>query len=245
MVSGGAGKDQYCRDVEAYLCRRNEGHLIRIVGPAFELVCGWADRGIPLQAVCRGIDRYVERQQAKTTATRRRPARVEFCEDDVLDAFDEWRRAVGVTVTSAATGDASDPAPVADEGYGQRGSLAAHLQRAIAVLEAARASAGSGLRGPLGEAARELSEIRPGPSGLRGAARQQALERLRQIDSELMAAIRMNTPGERLSEIATEADEQLAPFKGRMPEAAYRHAREACEARLLRERAGLPAVAFE
>ena len=34
--------DDYCRQVEAYLCRKNDGHLVRIVGPAFEQVCGWA-----------------------------------------------------------------------------------------------------------------------------------------------------------------------------------------------------------
>ena len=33
---------QYCREIEAYLCRKNDGHLVRIVGPAFEQVCGWA-----------------------------------------------------------------------------------------------------------------------------------------------------------------------------------------------------------
>ena len=26
------GHGEYCREIEAYLCRRNEGHLIRIVG---------------------------------------------------------------------------------------------------------------------------------------------------------------------------------------------------------------------
>jgi len=28
----------YCRDIETYLCRKNDGHLIRIVGPSFEIV---------------------------------------------------------------------------------------------------------------------------------------------------------------------------------------------------------------
>src|SRR5919108_6156062 len=92
--------DQYCREIETYLCRKNGGHLVRIVGPAFEQVCGWADRGVPLKIALRGIDRYCERYEAK--GPRRRPARVEFCEADVLDAFDNWRRAVGVTGLDAA-----------------------------------------------------------------------------------------------------------------------------------------------
>jgi hypothetical protein len=44
--------DDYCRQIEAHLCRKNDGHLIRIVGPAFEQVSGWAREGIPL-SVCR------------------------------------------------------------------------------------------------------------------------------------------------------------------------------------------------
>ena len=83
----------YCRAVEAHLCRRNAGHLVRIVGPSFDLVSGWAERGVPLSIACRGIDRYVDRQASK--GPRRRPIRVEFCEADVLDLFDEWRRAIG------------------------------------------------------------------------------------------------------------------------------------------------------
>jgi hypothetical protein len=97
---------EFCREVETYLCRKNEGHLIRIVGPVFEKVCGWAAQGVPIKIAYRGIDRYFERQHAKGPAPRRRPIRVEFCEADILDAFDEWRRAVGVTASAAAAGAA-------------------------------------------------------------------------------------------------------------------------------------------
>ena len=86
--------DTFCREVEAHLCRRNAGHIVRVVGPAFEMVAGWAARGIPLRVALRGIDACVERRTAKGPS--RRPIRLEFCEADVLDAFDQWRRAVGV-----------------------------------------------------------------------------------------------------------------------------------------------------
>ena len=79
--------------IEAHLCRRNGGHLVRLVGPAFETVVGWARQGIPVKVACRGIDRFFDCDLAKHR-TRRRPVRIEFCEADVLDAFDEWRRAV-------------------------------------------------------------------------------------------------------------------------------------------------------
>ena len=53
--------DAYCRELEAYLCRKNDGHLIRITGPAFEHVMAWARQGIPLKVAEAGIDRYFER----------------------------------------------------------------------------------------------------------------------------------------------------------------------------------------
>ena len=104
--------ESYARDLEAYLCRKNDGHLIRITGPAFEQVHGWAAQGVPLKVAQAGIDRYFERYYRK--GPRRRPVRIEFCEADVLDAFDDWRRAVGVTAVvadSAGGPDVEEPAP--------------------------------------------------------------------------------------------------------------------------------------
>ena len=68
---------------------------MRVVGPAFDLVQGWAAAGVPLKVALSGIDRCCARLEAR--GPRRRPVRVEFCEADVLEAFDGWRRAVGVT----------------------------------------------------------------------------------------------------------------------------------------------------
>ena len=99
-VGPGPGAADYCRHIEAYLCRKNDGHLIRIVGPAFDVVSRWEAQGVPLNVACAGIDRYFERYYKK--GPRRRPVRVEFCEADVLDAFDGWRRAVGISGMRAA-----------------------------------------------------------------------------------------------------------------------------------------------
>ena len=65
--------ESYCRELEAYLCRKNDGHLIRVTGPAFEQVHGWAAQGIPLKVAEAGIDRYFERYYRK--GPRRRPVR--------------------------------------------------------------------------------------------------------------------------------------------------------------------------
>src|SRR5436190_15739066 len=122
---------EYCRAVESHLCRRNEGHLVRVVGPSFDCVAAWAAKGVPLRVAYRGIDRCVDRFAAK--GPRRRPVRVEFCDADVLDVFDEWRRAVGVPL--AASNAESDEA-----GARRHASLAAHLERVVARLTALRTS---------------------------------------------------------------------------------------------------------
>ena len=98
----------YCRDVEAHLCARNGGHLIRIVGPAFELVSGWSAAGVPLSIVRRAVDRACARRRARGGS--RRPLRIEYCEADVLDLFDDWKRAVGVGLAGMGPAVSETPA---------------------------------------------------------------------------------------------------------------------------------------
>ena len=229
----------YCRTIETYLCRKNDGHLIRIVGPAFELVSGWAEKGVPINVACRGIDRYVERYYAK--GPRRRPVRVEFCEADVLAVFDEWRRAVGVrAIDGAASGEEH-----ADGDVGApRTSLPAHLDRAVARLSAWH-SGDARLEELTRSAVRELEGMRASAKGVRGQARQAMCDRLRALDGELLEVLRQQVPTAELEEIGAEADAELAPFRSRMPSDAYAGARAACIDRIVRERARLPAVTFD
>ncbi len=224
---------EFCREIEAYLCRKNDGHLIRIVGPAFDQVCGWATKGVPLKVACRGIDRYFERYYAK--GPRRRPVRVEFCDADVLDVFDEWRRAVGVALPDAD----------AVEHHARQPSLPAHLERVVARLTTLRAGDVRALDSVLDGLIRELDAARAGAKGLRGEARHAFVERLRTLDDQLIDAAREGCSAEMLQELRAEADRELAPFRARMPEAAYAQSREACVNRLVRERQRLPVIAFE
>lgn len=230
--------ETYCRDVEAYLCRKNDGHLVRIVGPAFEQVRGWAARGVPLKVVFRGIDRYFERYYAK--GPKRRPVRVEFCEADVLDVFDEWRRSVGVGPPAA---DAPDPA--GDRAGRPRESLAAHLDKLVARLTTRRAGADRSFDAALDAIVRELDAARAGARGIRGERRDALLHRLRELDDVLLAAARQGCDADLLRMLDAEADVQLAPFRDRMTPATYAHSHQACVDRLIRERAQLPTIAFD
>jgi len=226
--------ETYCRAVEAYLCRKNDGHLIRVVGPAFEQVCGWATKGIPIKIVHRGIDRYFERYYAK--GPRRRPVRIEFCEADVLDVFDEWKRAVGVARLDTA---------VDEEPGRKQGTLAAHLERLVARLTALRAGADRRLDPVLDEIVRELDAATAGSKHLRGEVRAALLERLRALDARLLQSARDSCDRPTLQRFDGDADRELAPFRQRMPAQAYAQSKRLCVDRLIREHLRLPVIAFD
>ena len=225
---------EYCRQIEAYLCARNEGHLVRIVGPAFEQVCGWAAQGVPLTIAFRGIDRYCERYYAK--GPRRRPVRIEFCEADVLELFDDWRRAVGVTAARSAEEAAPRKAP-----------LAAHLERVVARLTALRGGAGrsEAFHAAVASAIRELDGLAADAKQARGEARARIIARLEELDAALAGAARAELAERTASELRREAEAELAPFGMRMDPAARARAVELAFERLVRQAAGLPVVSYQ
>ena len=233
--------DAYCREIEAHLCRKNDGHLIRIVGPTFERVTSWAAQGIPLNVALAGIDRYFERYYRK--GPRRRPVRVEFCEADVLDAFDEWRRAVGVSIVA---GDAQG-GPLVEEPVAaarSRRSLKAHIESVLARLTVLRGS--DRLRDLADEAlAAIITTIEPlahAADHARGDQRQRILDALVAADRRLVDAVDAQLPDEVRTALANEAGRELEPFQPRMSAEAYQRACSAARTRLIRERYGLPEI---
>jgi hypothetical protein len=220
---------EYCREVETYLCKKNEGHLIRIVGPVFEKVSGWAAQGVPLAVAFKGIDAYCERYYAK--GPRRRPVRVEFCEADVLDLFDGWRRAVGVTSLSG-TGDAEER---------KHDSLPSHIDRAIARLTAARSSTAL----PIDEAVRELDGMKASATHARGETRAAIVARLAALDAELLELARAQLEEAAHAGLRSRAEAEIAPFAARMSADARAAAIDAAFMRLVRDSAGLPTLTFE
>jgi hypothetical protein len=260
----------YCREIEAYLCRKNDGHLIRVTGPSFDLVAGWARRGVPIKVAFKGIDRHFERYYRQ--GPRRRPVKIDFCEADVLDAFDDWRRAVGLAAPPA--GGTADPdktdddaqsglepgPPAASAGVGResrkpdgelppaaasrQGSLPEHLKRVVLRLTAARAdSLDAAFDGLIDRVAMELDRARQART-LRGDARQSLIDRLEALDRELLRQARALLDEDVRSALSREADEELGPFRGGMSPDAFARAREAAVDRLVRERCNLPVVAY-
>jgi hypothetical protein len=223
----------YCRRIEAHLCRKNDGHLIRVVGPSFELVSRWEADGIPLKVAERGIDRYFERYYQK--GPRRRPVRIDFCQADVLDVFDEWRRAIGLAASDPAAGRAA-----------RLPSLPAHLERVVLRLSSARAKGtlGADADALIDRVSGELDAARASAGGVRGAARQALAGRLAALDAELLGIARRTLDQARQRALEQEADEELSGFRASMPPDAYRRARNSLIDRRVRDDLGLPTIAF-
>jgi hypothetical protein len=226
--------DDYCREIETYLCRKNDGHLIRVVGPSFGVVSGWAEQGVPLKIAFAGIDRYFERYYRK--GPRRRPVKIDFCDADVLDVFDEWKRAVGAQSSVVSPGSSVN----------SRQSLPQHLERVLLRLTQARVngSLGDAFDALIDRAAAELDAARAKAGGLRGEARQALLDRLALLDAEIVGQARATLDEVERSALAREAENELAGFKSGMSTDAFARARDAAIDRLVRERAKLPTIAF-
>jgi hypothetical protein len=237
--------DEYCREIETYLCQKNDGHLIRVVGPSFGIVSGWAEQGVPLKIAFAGIDRYFERYYRK--GPRRRPVKIDFCDADVLDVFDEWRRATGIqsSVNSHQSSvEALVPSPQSPVPSPQ--SLPAHLERVVLRLTSARAggSLGDAFDALIDRAAVELDTARAKAGGLRGEARAALLDRLSALDAELVQRARATLDEAALGLLSREAELELSGFRHGMAEDAFARARGAVIDRLVRERFKLPIVAF-
>jgi hypothetical protein len=80
---------------------------------------------------------------------------------------------------------------------------------------------------------------------LRGPSRAAALERLRELDLDLIAAARESATETELAELARAAEVELAPFAARMPADAFARAVASARDHLLRDRLGLPTLAME
>jgi hypothetical protein len=228
----------YCRQVEDYLTRANGGHLVRIVGPGFDIVRQWAAEGIPLSVVFRGIDGKVARHQAGRA---HRPVRIEFCEADVREVYDSWRRAVGL--------GGRDAPPAADGGAvtapeRRRPSLAKYLDRAIERIGWAtgRLDLPEALRDALGQWLEELVALREAAKQARGQARDELARRLAPLDRRVRAVAREAASADLMDDLRREAERDLEPFRSRLSGEMWERAVDATIDRLVRDRFGLPVL---
>jgi hypothetical protein len=248
---------QYCRAVETHLCQVNGGHLVRIVGPAFELVKQWHAGGVPLKIVLRGVERRAERARRASHGSRR-PLRLEFCEADVRDVFDEWRRAIGFAIGRADPADEDERAPDratrlageedgAEPGARRGPSLPKHLERVATRLTSfllATPGAGPELRGRVESALARVDAIRRAGL-LRGDARAEAVRTLEALDAAFLEHLPAEAPARLVEDAKVEARQELAAYESRMPRAEFDRIVVRAAQRLLRSRLQLPELRLQ
>jgi hypothetical protein len=164
--------------------------------------------------------------------------RIDFCEADVLDVFDDWRRATGLAGRTAAAGE---PA--------KKESLPAHLERVVlrltdAIVGGALGSSTGSLDGLTRRVSLELDAARAAAGGLRGAARRAVLERLAALDAELLTIADAALDEAGRQAIQREAADELAGFRDRLKPDDYQRAHASLVDRHARAHFGLPVIAF-
>jgi hypothetical protein len=232
---------EYCRRVEEHLGRVNEGNLIRVFGPAFELVRRWHQAAVPLSIVYRGIENKAERHRSGRS---KRPLRLEFCESDVAALFDDWRRAVGLSGARIPT--AAEGAAMSDPPERRPASLAKQIDRAVDRLAkvAGRLELPEDARELAARVIDELSHIREASRRTRGDARQALVDRAADADREISVIAKL-AGAAWVRDAEQDALAELAPFRARLGAEDWQKSVEASVDRLLRDRIGLPTVELQ
>jgi hypothetical protein len=112
-------------------------------------------------------------------------------------------------------------------------------------MTALRAGEDRSLDATLDALVHEIDIARAGAKSIGGAARQALIEQLRALDKRLLEAAHAQCDADTMHALGAEADEDLAPFRGRMAPETYEQSRRSAVDRLLRERRKLPTIAFE
>lgn len=233
---------EFCRRVEEHLARVNRGNLVRVFGPAFELVRRWYLAGVPLSIVLRGIQDKAERHQAGRS---KRPLRLEFCESDVEALFADWRRAVGVAAATTVDSSSAEAArPTAPER--NKTSLTRQIDRAIDKLSraAGRLDAREEVRADLAVLIDGLVVLRDSGRRARGDGKKLVRERAASLDHDV-AMLARRWAGPSIAETTAEAERDLAVYRARMPPEAWARSVEVSVDRMLRDRLGLPTLELD
>ncbi|HUR21842.1 MAG TPA: hypothetical protein VMZ90_13595 [Vicinamibacterales bacterium] len=233
----------YCRQVEAHLTRVNGGHLVRVVGPGFALVRQWADEGVPLSVVFRGIEDKAGRHAAGAS---KRPLRIEFCEADVRALYDDWRRAIGVPQAAPADADSRQYGTASAEHSAspKRRSAPKAIDRAIERLGrlAGRLELPEEFRDAMSRLIEQLSALREELAHSRGAVREQLLERLAPLEGELLDHARGVVPADVMRDIKARAEQDLATYRERLSPDAWSRAIAVTVDRGVRDHLELPSL---
>jgi len=194
----------YFTEIEEHFQRRR-GTLLLLSTLDWALMETWKEAGIPLEAVMRGIDTAFDNYDRKPSKTRKVNS-LAFCSQEVLAAAEELKEA---SVGTRREEERSDTGLSAEE-------VRAYLTKNAALFRVAR------LEGIAEHVAREVADslLSISDEMKANAVRRLHLEnierRLTVLEEKLQAALLTSTPEKELFIIRTDADRQIAPYRGKM-----------------------------
>lgn len=215
---------------EHYQRRRGAGLLLSTLDWA--LIETWKEAGIPLEAVLRGIDTAFDKYDRRPSRTKKINS-LAYCSQAVLAAAEEMREAaVGTSRPQAG----STPGLEAEEIAKFLRESAEKLRQAL-VADPAKPGVEE-CAAALGTLAENLGN---NPQGLR----LEDLERhLTVLEEKLLAALTMTAPETALLAIRTEADREIAPYRGKMPAVQVEQLRKQFLHKRLFEQAKIPRLSL-
>jgi hypothetical protein len=194
----------YFTEIEEHFQRRR-GTLLLLSTLDWALIETWKDAGIPLEAVLRGIDAAFDRYDRRPTRTRKVNS-LAFCSQEVLAAAEEMKEAAVGTKREKGSGDTGLSAE----------EVCGYLTKNAALFRVAK------LEGIAEQVAREAADslLNISDNLKTASSRRLHLEdverRLTVIEEKLQAALLTSTPENELLAIRSDADRQIAAYRGKM-----------------------------
>ncbi len=191
----------YFTEIEEHFQRRR-GSLLILSTLDWALIETWKEAGIPLEAVLRGIDATFDAHDRKPVKTKKVNG-LAFCTQEVLAAAEQ--------IAEAAVGAA--PAEKKEAGL-ERNDIIEFLIRNAGKLE--KKSFPPSVDPLAKEAASTLRTLAAEIPAEHGFRAEDLERRLTVMEEKLFAALLAATSDDAILDVRTEADRDLAPYRGKM-----------------------------
>ena len=223
----------YFTEIEEHFQRRR-GSILLLSTLDWALIETWKEAGIPLEAALRGIDAAFDHYDRRPTKTRKVNS-LAFCSQEVLAAAEEMKEAaVG---TKRERKEDHDSGLSADEVCGYVTKNAESLQ--AAKLDGIAAQVAREAADSLFAISAELQSKDSKRLNLEDVER-----RMTVFEEKLQAALLSSTPETELLAIRTDADRQIAAYRGKMNAAQIDQLHKQFLNKRLLERHGLPRLSL-
>jgi hypothetical protein len=223
----------YFTEIEEHFQRRRG--RIHLSPLDWSLIEVWKDAGIPLAAVLQGVDDAFDRYEQRRSRSQKINS-LAYCAQAVMAAAEEMKEAaVGAGAKAERPG-----------GF-QTADIAVFLRRNADQLLAAELPQAKGISArPLArETANTLREM---ASEIEAASKLPRLEdlerRLTVAEEKLFAVLLAATPDEQIIAVRAEADQELAPYRRKMPSSQVEQLQKQYVHKCLLQKYGLPRLSL-